>query len=118
MKFTACRQRRVDKRNTAIVSSGASSIFLMEEVHKSNVDHSSPPIKVGATVGPPALSSVACDLDLPEIPLDFPTKGHIMNSFHENLQGVGPVRDAKYSILFTEYVVTIISPTVTPFSTG
>ena len=40
-----------------------------------------------------------------------------MKGFHENLVGIGSIYDAKYSILFNDEAVTIISPTGTPVLT-
>ena len=117
-KFASCCQRRLDKRNTAIIDSGASSIFLMPSVPKTNVNPNTLHIKVGAATGPPITSSATCDLDLPSLPSNFPTKGHVMEGFHENLIGIGPICDVKYSVLFNEDAVTIISVTGTPVLTG
>ena len=41
-----------------------------------------------------------------------------MGNFHENLVGIGPICDAKYSVLFNDEAVHIISPTGTPVITG
>ena len=64
------------------------------------------------------LSSATCDLDLPKLPLDFPTQGHVINSFYENVIDVGWVCNTKYSILFTEHKFTIVSLTGTPVLVG
>ena len=41
-----------------------------------------------------------------------------MKGFHENLIGIGTICNAKYSVLFNEESVTIISLTGTPVLTG
>ena len=41
-----------------------------------------------------------------------------MKGFHENLVGIGPICNAKYSVLFNDESVTIISPTGTPVLKG
>ena len=51
-------------------------------------------------------------------PSNVPTKGHVMEDFHENLIDIGPICDAKYSVLFNDDAVTIISPTGTLVLTG
>ena len=101
-----------------IVNSGASSIFLTPDAPKANVNPAAPHIKVGAATGPPITSSATCDLALPSLSSDLPTKGHFMEGFHENLIGIGPICNAKNSVLFNDDAVTIISPTGTPVLTG
>ena len=83
-----------------------------------NVNPAASHIKVGTTAGLPINSSATCDLALPSLPSNFLTIGHVMEGFHENLIGIGPICDAKYSVLFDDDVVTIISPTGTPVLTG
>ena len=41
-----------------------------------------------------------------------------MRGFHENLVGIGPICNAKYSVLFNDEAVTIISPTGIPVLKG
>mgnify|MGYP000179479062 CR=1 FL=1 len=41
-----------------------------------------------------------------------------MLGFHENLVGIGPICDTKYSVLFTEDAVHILNPTGTVVLTG
>ena len=75
-----------------------------------NINPVAPTITVGAAAGPPIRSSASCDLALTDVPSDFPRSGHVIKGFHENLVGIGPICDAKYSVLFTEDDVRIISP--------
>ena len=67
-----------------------------------NIKHADPTIKVGSAVGPTITSSAECALTLPNVPADFPTSGHIMEGFHENVVEVGLIFDAQYSVLFTK----------------
>ena len=46
-KYAARCQRRLDKNTTALVDSGATSIFLTKDAPKTNVDHNALHIKVG-----------------------------------------------------------------------
>ena len=89
----------------------------MPDVPKKNVDTTSPHISIGAAAGPPMISTATYDLDL-SLPADFPTSGHIMSNFHENLVGISPIYDAKYSVLFKNKDVHIINSSVTPVITG
>ena len=41
-----------------------------------------------------------------------------MKGFHKNLVGIGPICNAKYSVLFNDELVTIISPTGIPVLKG
>jgi hypothetical protein len=102
----------------AIVDSGASSIFLTPDAPKVNVNPVGSSIKVGPAEGPPIILSVTYNLALPSLPSNFPTKGHVMEGFHENLIGIGHICDAKYTAIFNEDNVTVISPTGTLVLTG
>jgi hypothetical protein len=109
---------RLNKRTTALIDSGASSIFLTPNTPMANLRPNPPAITVGAAAGPPTTSSALCTLALPSLPSDFPNSGHVMPGFHENLVGIGPICDAKYSVLFTEDAVHILNPTGTVVLTG
>ena len=85
-KFAARRLARLDKHTTALVDSGATSIFLTEDAPKVNIVNNAEPIRVGAAAGPPSTSTTTCELALSsELPSDFPIKGHVMRGFHETL---------------------------------
>ena len=111
-KYDVRCHQRLDKRNTALVDSGAISIFLIEYAPKKNVNPDAPHIKIGANAGSPIISAATCYVSLPELPLDFPTAGHVMKGFNENLVGIGPIFDAKYSMLFNDESAMIISSMV------
>ena len=59
-----------------------------------------------------------CDILIPQILSDFPTTGHIIPEFQENLVGVGPMCDADCTVIFSKHTVTIYSPTGTPITIG
>ena len=118
-KFVARCLARLDKRTIALVDYGATSIFLTEHAPVVNIVNNTQPIRVGAAAGPPITSTTTCELALlSELSSDFPLKGHDMKGFHENLVGIGPICDAKYSVLFNDELVTIISPTGIPVLKG
>jgi len=112
------RARRLDKHTTALIDSGASSIFLVPTAPMTNVNPAAPAITIGAAAGPPIQSAASCDLAITKVPSDFPRSGHVVEGFHENLVGIGPICDAKYSVLFTEDAVRIISPNGTVVLNG
>ena len=118
-KFASRRLARLDKRTAALLDSGATDIFLTEDAPMVNIVTNAQPIKVGAAAGPLITSTNTCELRISsELPSDFPIKEHVMKGFHENLVGIGPICDAKYSVLFNDESVTVISPTGTPVSKG
>ena len=73
----------------AIVDSGSIGIYLTLEAHKKQVNCSAPDIQVGTESGQPHTSSASCKLDLPGLPKNLPTSGHVMPAFHHNLFGIG-----------------------------
>ena len=63
-------------------------------------------------------SSSKCDLEIPQLPSDFPNTGHVMPGFQENLVVVGPICDANCTVTFKKNAVNIYSPTGMPIITG
>ena len=59
-----------------------------------------------------------CDLSIPQLPSEFPTTGHVMPGFQENLVGVGHMCDANFTVIFTKHEVNIYSTTDTPIIAG
>ena len=118
-KFATRRLARLDRRTTALLDSGATSIFLTKDTTMVNIVNNAQPIRVGAAAGPPITSTTTCELALSsELPSDFPIKGHVMRGLHEDLVCIGPICNAKYSVLFNNELVTIISPTGIPVLKG
>ena len=81
------------KTHSAIVDSGASGYFFTNDAPKNNVDPTSPLIRVGTASGQPMTSTSTYDLDISQIPSEFPTTGHGMTGFQENLVDVGSMCD-------------------------
>ena len=52
-------------------------------------------------------SSASYKLDLPSLPKDLPTLGHVMPEFHHNLLEIGEFCDADCKVLFTKTSITI-----------
>ena len=63
-------------------------------------------------------SASTCDISITQIPSEFPTTGHVMPGFQENLVGVGPMCYDNCTVTFTKHAVNIYSPTGTPIITG
>ena len=106
-KLSNRRARKTQTKNTAIVDSGASGIYLREDAPKVAITPSAPTVRVGTAAGEPVTSSATCKLALPTLPEDFPTGGHVMPGFRENLVGIGPMCDAGYTVSFTDEAVVI-----------
>ena len=106
------------KKGVAIVDSGASGIYLTPEVPKNQVNWSAPDIQVGTASVQPKISSASCKLDLPGLPKDLPTSGHVMPGFHHNLLGIGEFCDTDCKVLFTKTRVTIFDKKGEPVITG
>ena len=117
-KITNRAARREYNRNTAIVDSGASGIYLMPDAPTAATDPSSPPIRVGTATGCPQRSSASCRLNLQGVDGPFPTAGHVMPGFAHNLVGIGPFCDKDCSVLHTKNSVTIFDPQGTPILAG
>ena len=81
------------------MSSGASGIYLTPEAPNKQVNWSAPDIKVGTLSGQPQTSSASCKIDLPGLPKDLPTLGHVMTGFHYNLLEIGEFCDADCEVI-------------------
>ena len=62
-------------------------------------------------------SASTCDLAITQLPSEFPTTGHVIPGFQENLVGVGPICYANCTVTFTKHTVHIYIPTCTPIIT-
>ena len=63
-------------------------------------------------------STSTYDISISQLPSEFPTTGHVMPGFQENLVGVGPMCDANCTVKFTKHIVNIYSPTGTTIIIG
>ena len=90
-----------------MVDSVASNIYLTINSPKQQVDKNAPTVCVGTADGTPQVSSASCDLSLPHLPEFFPKSGHVMPGFTEDNVGIGAMRDAGYTVMFSVSVVTI-----------
>ena len=106
------------KNGVDIVDSGDSTIYLMTDVPKKKFNWYDPAIKLVTAPGQPHTSLDSCKLDLPGLPKDLPTPGHVMPGFHHNLLGIGEFCDADCKLLFTNTSVTIFDKKGEPLITG
>ena len=104
--------------HSAIIGSVASGYFFTNSLHKQNVDPTAPHIRVGTASGQPMNFASTCDLLIPQIPDNFPTIGHVMPGFKENLAVMVPMCDTYYTVIFVKHAVTIYIPTGNPIITG
>ena len=112
------RAKNYTKTQSEIVDSGASGYFFAKNSPKNNVDSTAPLILVGTASGQPMTSASTCGLAIPQLPSEFPTTGHVMSGFQDNLVVVGPMCDANFTVTFTNHAVNIYSPNGTPIITG
>ena len=75
-------------------------------------------IPVGTASGKPMTSAVTSDIVIPQLPSYFPTAGHVMAGFQENLVGVVPMCDANCTVTFSKHTVQIYRPTGDPIIKG
>ena len=75
-------------------------------------------IPVGTASGEPMTSAVTSDLVITQLPSYFPTAGHVMAGFQENLVGVVPMCDDNCKVTFSKHAVNIYSSTGNPIITG
>ena len=59
-----------------------------------------------------------CEIILPQLPSYFPTTGHVMPGFQDNLVGLGPMCDYKCTVTLSKDAVNIYSPNGNPLITG
>ena len=117
-KRKLANRRARKSSDTAIVDSGASSIYVTPTAPTEQLDPSAPKVRVGTASGQPLVSSADCKLALPAIPDDMPSTGHVMPGFQHNLLGIAPFCDKDCNVLFTKHSVTIYDPTNKPMLSG
>ena len=100
------------------MDSGVSGIYLTSEAPKKQFNWYDPGIQVGTASGQPQTSSVLCKLDLPGLPKDLPTSGHVMPGFQHNLMEIGEFCDADCKALFTITSINIFDKKGEPVITG
>ena len=83
-----------------------------------NIDCAAPKVTVGTATGQTQISIGAGELNLPELPANFPITGHIMPGFRHTLIGVGPLCDADCTVTFTSTAVVVRYTQGNPLLTG
>ena len=109
---------RAARKNSGIVDSGASKIFFGDGAPVANKNFKAPKVTVGTATGAIRQSAGTADLDLPQLPLGFPTEGHMMPGFPHTLVGLGPLCDAGCEVTFTKDSVVIRDRESKPVLTG
>ena len=112
------RSITITNTHLEILDLGTRGYFFTKDSPKKNVDHPAPLIRVDTASGQPMTSTSTRDIAISQLPSEFPTTGHVMPVYHENLVGVGPMYDANFTVTFTKHTVNIYSPTGTPIITG
>ena len=84
------------------MDSGASGLYFALNAPVINTNPVAPEIAVGTVTGQVQNFTATGQLALPNLPLTFPTTGHIMPGFNHTLLGVGPIYKANYTIPFSK----------------
>ena len=103
---------------TAVVDSGASNIYFAKDAAICNFDSSAPKVNVGTATGQVQRSTGTAELNLPSLPANFPTKGHVMPSFKHTLLGIGKICDADCKVVFTNEEVVVYNAQQQPILSG
>ena len=93
--------------STAVVDSGVSNIYFAQDAPIRNFDSTAPKVNVGTATGQVQRSTGTAELNLPSLPANFPTKGHVMPSFKHTLLGIGKICDADCKVVFTKEAVVV-----------
>ena len=116
--MAALDQRFLLQRDTGIVDSGATHLYIAPTAPHVPPNTSAPQISVGtATVHVDRLS-VTASLPIPQLVENFPTTGYITPSFNNILVGVRPICNADCIVLFYKKNVTVFSPEGNTILTG
>ena len=83
-----------------------------------NIDRAATKVAVGTATGQTQVSIGTGELNLPNLPANFPVTGHIMPGFRHALIGVGPLCDADCTVKFTSTAVVVRDPQGNPVLTG
>ena len=108
----------VANTSTAVVDSSASNIYFAKDAAICNFDSSTPKVNVGTATGQVQRSTWTAELNLPSLPANFPTKGHIMPSFKNTLLGIGKICDADCKVVVTKEAVVVYNAQQQPIISG
>ena len=85
---------------TGIVDSGATHMYIAPNAPYGQMNTTAKKLKVGTANGQAASSTATATPPIPQLDVDFPTKGYIMPTFKNTLIGVGPICDANCTVVF------------------
>ena len=102
--------KHLPPEKTGIVDSGATHIYIAPKASYEKMYTTEKYIRVVTANGQVANSTAIATLPIPQVKVDFPTKGYIMTTFTNTLIGVGPICDADCTVVFKKEDVTVLSP--------
>ena len=108
----------VANTSTAVVNSGASNIYFAKDAAICNFDSSALKVNVGTATGQVQRSTGTAELNLPSLPANIPTKGHVIPSFKHTLLGIGKICDANCKVVFTKEAVVDYKAKQQPILSG
>ena len=112
------KENILPQQHKGIVDSGATQLYIVPTAPHGPLDTSAATIKVGtANVQVETLAAKAT-LHIMQSASDFPTTGYIMTSFTNTLIGVGPICDAKCTVVFQQKDLKVLSPEGKPILRG
>ena len=77
-----------------------------------------PKVNVGTATGQVQQSTGTAKLNLPSLPDNFPTQGHVIPSFKHNLLGIGKICDTDFKVAFNKEAVVVYNPQQHPITFG
>ena len=110
--------RSLPQRETGVVDSGATHLYISPTAPHVPPDTSTPKICAGTATGHVESSLATVSLPILQLEADFLNTGYIMPSFTNTLVGVGTICDADCTVLFAKHDVTVFSPEGNPILTG
>ena len=117
-KKTTMADQVLPRRDTAIVDSGATHIYIAPRTPHGPPDTTTPKFCVGTATGHIESLSVTVFLPIPQVAADFSMTVYIIPSFNNTLVGIGPIYDANCTVLFTKQEFTVFSPDGKTILTG
>ena len=104
------KENILPQQHTEIVDLGTTHLYIYPTAPHGPLDTSAATIKLGAANGQVETSAAKSTLSIPQLAADLPTTGYIMPSFTNILIGVGPIRDANFTVVFKKKDLTVLLP--------
>ena len=96
--------------HTGIVDSGSTYIYIAANAPHGPKDTSATKTRLGTANGKVEISAAKSTLPIPQLAADFPITGYIMPTFTNTLIGIGPICDAKFTVVSKKQHVTFVFP--------